>query len=222
MLKKLLSLVCIAARIVIVLYPTVKDRYEMYEQQQILAQWEHDLQRLNDIAPEPEATADIRLPLAVETGAPAAAEEEKPAEPQPQDSRLKNVEGVLKIDKINLNLPILTDATVKNLQLSVASIANTGKPGEIGNYAIAGHRNLTYGKNFNRLDELSVGDVIEVDTKTRQYRYQVEEKQYVLPEEVWVLEGNGKDRNIVLVTCHPIDTGTHRLIVKGKLLENKG
>ena len=55
------------------------------------------------------------------------------------------------------------------MSLSLASIAKTGKAGAIGNYAIAGHRNLTYGKNFNRLDELAVGDLIEVDTGEKQY-----------------------------------------------------
>ena len=108
----------------------------------------------------------------------------------------KNMEGILFIDKINLKVPNSTNATQANMKVSVASITNTGRPGAVGNYAIAGHRNLTYGKNFNRLDEVDIGDLITVDTGTKQYVYKVGEKLYVLPEEVWVLNGNGKDRRL--------------------------
>ena len=131
------------------------------------------------------------------------------------------MEGILLIDKINLKIPILTNATQANMKVSVASITNTGRPGAVGNYAIAGHRNLTYGKNFNRLDEVDIGDLITVDTGTKQYVYKVGEKLYVLPEEVWVLNGNGKDREITLITCHPMENPTHRIAIKGKLIETK-
>ena len=101
------------------------------------------------------------------------------------------MEGVLSIDKIDLKLPILTDATMDNMKISVASIANTGKAGAIGNYAIAGHRNLTYGKNFNRLDEVTPGDLIGVDTGSKKFVYRVEEKIDVLPTDVWGVAEHG-------------------------------
>ncbi|WP_261807959.1 class D sortase [Paenibacillus sp. N3.4] len=217
-------MVCIILGIVILLYPTVSDRYESYQQQKILKQWQENLQHIDQAASELESATEI-------VSSPTYGDESKSnnqlkplsAEPTATPSPIpqKNIEGVLIIDKINLKLPILTDATVDNMKLSVASIAHTGKVGAIGNYAIAGHRNLTYGKNFNRLDEVVVGDIIEVDTGSKKYMYKVEDKLYVLPEDVWVLKGNGKDQEITLITCHPMENPTQRIVVKGKLIENK-
>lgn len=227
-LQKTISVLCIVVGIGVMAYPTVNDRYESYKQQQILKQWQESLQHIDQADSEPDTVINT-TPSPVPLRAEASEAEPKPLklEPTPMPTPTpvslslgqKNVEGILIIDKINLKLPILKDATVANLKLSVASIANTGKAGKIGNYAIAGHRNLTYGKNFNRLDEMTEGDIIEVDTGSKQYRYKVESKQYVLPEEVWVLKGNGKDREITLITCHPMENPTHRIIVKGKLIE---
>jgi sortase A len=168
-----------------------------------LQQWQENLQHIDQAPPETDTAIDvIPSPIPAE-GTPLNNQliplsAEQPATPTPLMQ--KNMEGILIIDKINLKLPILTDATVNNLKLSTASIANPGKVGAVGNYAIAGHRNLTYGKNFNRLDEVTVGDLIEVDTGSKKYSYKVQDKLYVLPEEVWVLKGNGKDQEITLIS----------------------
>ncbi|MBP1967231.1 class D sortase [Paenibacillus aceris] len=164
------------------------------------------------------------IPSAVPAAALQTSQPSKAQQATPKTTPIlpKNIEGVLLIKKINLKLPILTDATVENLKVSIASMAHTGKPGELGNYAIAGHRNLTYGKNFNRLDEVELGDVIQVDTGSKLFDYIVDGKEYVLPTDVSVLKGNGKDREITLITCDPMVNPTHRLIVKAKMVESTG
>ncbi|NOV02391.1 class D sortase [Paenibacillus planticolens] len=240
MIKKTLSISFILLGIMVFLYPSINDRYESYRQQRILEQWQENMQAMDQVAAEEMETVNTAGPAdtgaevdpgnmtdAVSSAAPAASLQTSqplntPAAPKPTPMMPKNLEGVLVIKKINLKLPILTDATAENLKVSLASIANTGKPGELGNYAIAGHRNLTYGKNFNRLDEVDIGDVIQVDTGSKQFDYIVEDKEYVLPTDVSVLKGNGKDREITLVTCHPMVNPTQRLIVKGKIVESKG
>lgn len=143
-------------------------------------------------------------------------EEEKAAK-QREEYIQKHMEGMLIIDKIEFRQPILKGATQNNLNISVASVENTGKAGEIGNYAVAGHRNRSYGRNFNRLEEVETGDTIVVDSGEAQFEYVVTEKLYVYPEEVWVLYSNKKDKEITLITCHPMKNPTHRLIIKGKI-----
>ncbi|MGO4270788.1 class D sortase [Paenibacillus sp. TAF58] len=217
-----LSLVFILAGVIVLLYPTLNDRYESYQQQKIMKQWQDNLKYMDQAVDQEETESSPALtPLSGGVldvqPQPLAAE----AISTPVIEMPKNMEGVLLIDKINLKIPILTNATQANMKVSVASIANTGRPGAVGNYAIAGHRNLTYGKNFNRLDEVDVGDLIKVDTGAKQYVYKVEKKLYVLPEEVWVLNGNDKDREITLITCHPMENPTHRIAIKGKLIETK-
>lgn len=231
-IRKKLSLLIIVLGIIIFLYPTLNDRYESYQQNKILKQWQENLQDMDQTGSDIEEETDAGL--VVPSSSPAVEALPTSSQPSSQPSPLavkttprpvtlpqKNIEGVLTIDKIDLKLPILTDATVNNLKISVASIAKTGKAGAVGNYAIAGHRNLTYGKNFNRLDEVTEGDFIEVNTGSKTYIYKVVDKQYVLPEDVWVLKGNGKDREITLITCHPMENPTHRIAIKGIMVQSK-
>ncbi|MFB6365383.1 class D sortase [Paenibacillus elgii] len=227
MIKRTLPILCIFLGIAIFLYPAINDRYESYQQQQMMNQWAETLKRIDQAADTTDSNQQTLNLVPVSAVAAAAPADNQPqssnAEPEtvPDPLQGKPIEGVLTIEKIKLKLPIITDATVNNLKFSVASIAGTGKAGAVGNYAIAGHRNFTYGKNFNRLDEVDKGDIVEVDTGKQQYRYEVQEKLYVLPEDVWVLKGNGKDKEITLITCHPMENPTHRIIVKGKLIENQ-
>lgn len=199
----------VVAGVLILLFPYVSEKYHDYKQEQMLNEWADSFQRIEQIPDTEEADLVDQV--------------------QPEEPGVKNREaastgndttdGILMIDKIGLKLPILEGATQHNLRTTVASITNTGLPGEVGNYAIAGHRNYTYGRNFNRLNELQVDDRIGVNTGQKQFEYAVTEKLLVKPDEVWVLEPNGKDKEITLVTCHPVVNPTHRLIIKGKMIE---
>lgn len=223
---KIVSALLICIGITILCYPKFTEAYQDYQQQKLVKEWQSSLQNIdngddfseqNDKAEIPESTS-IDVELSDELQAVTDDSEAK-EQAKPDFSSYKNMEGILTIGKIDLLLPILHGATDKNMKTTVASIENTGKAGEIGNYAIAGHRNFTYGRNFNRLDEIEEGDKIKVDNGNSQLEYIVTEKLYVLPEEVWVLEGNDKDKEITLITCHPMVDPTHRLIIKGKIIK---
>lgn len=125
----------------------------------------------------------------------------------------KDVLGILKIKKINLTLPILDGTTLLNMKSGAAKIKGTTSIGQIGNTGIAAHRSYTYGRNFNRLDELEAGDEIQIVTANATYNYVVYEKLIVRPDDLSVLNRNNKDKILTLITCHPIRIATHRLII---------
>lgn len=129
------------------------------------------------------------------------------------------VEAVLTIPKIDLKMPVISDATLGHLDVSPSSIIGTGTPWDGGNYAIAGHRSRTYGRHFNRLDELEIGDSVQItDVNGNQYAYTVYEKEVVDETDLSVLQNEGFDE-VTLITCHPITEvhPTTRLIVKARL-----
>lgn len=128
--------------------------------------------------------------------------------------------GVLEIPKINVNVAILEGTDDRALRYTVGYYPQTAKPGEKGNMVLLGHRNYVYGKFFNKLDKLEVGDSIIVKRDTYTYTYKVTESFVVAPEDVWVLNQTS-DAQITMITCTPIGTYTHRLIVKGVLAEDK-
>lgn len=203
----------IAAGLFLLFYPKLTEMLENSQQLKLAQEWQSSFQNIDmhdDAADSSKETHQVRydafsVPQVKPLAAAASAAEGK-------------VEGMLEIDRIGLKLPILYGATKQNMKTTLASIENTGMPGKIGNYAIAGHRNRTYGRNFNRLDELQTGDKIEVETGSWRFEYTVTEKLIVKPEDVWVLESDGKDEEITLVTCHPMVNPTHRLIIKGKII----
>ena len=52
------------------------------------------------------------------------------------------------------------------------------------------------------------------------YDYKVVDSLIVEPTEVNVLDQPTDKKEVTLITCHPLYTGTHRLIIKGELIEN--
>ncbi|TCZ76591.1 class D sortase [Paenibacillus albiflavus] len=222
MKMKMIAGTLILIGIMILVFPKASELYYDYQQQKLVKEWQNSLLQIDNGDDHVDNDAqDTGQSSAMGTDELTRTTSEIEATPtaKPDFSSYKNMEGILSIEKIDLMLPILHGATDINMKTTVASIENTGKAGELGNYAIAGHRNFTYGRNFNRLDEMEVGDKIDVDNGDHQFTYTVTEKLYVKPEEVWVLEGNKKDKEITLVTCHPMVDPTHRLIVKGKIID---
>ncbi len=123
----------------------------------------------------------------------------------------------LVIPKIGVNARVVEGVTLADLRKGPGHFPGTAGPGQIGNYAIAGHRNIN-GSRFMFLPRLSIGDQILVYVGQKVYRYRVFEMRTVLPEEMWVTEPiPGKPATIMLLTCIPVPNPTHRFIVFGEL-----
>jgi sortase A len=209
MIKKIFSAFIFCIGLVLILYPKAMELYENEQQKELTQAWQESLSTLN--RPEP-----IEEPRVVQDNIPTEEEQRK----QRRAAYIQeHLEGMLIIEKIQLNLPILKGASERNLSISLASLEHTGQVGEIGNYVIAGHRSHTYGRLFNRLNEVEVGDLLEIDNGKNKYRYIVSEKLYVKPDAIGVLTPKKGEREITLITCHPMINPTQRLILKGKLLE---
>lgn len=130
------------------------------------------------------------------------------------------VMGKVIIHSINLDLLLLEGESEANLKLGACHMQGTAYPGEWGNCAIAGHRNYTFGSMFNRLDDVKIDDKISIEMNGATYDYKVVESLIVEPTQVNVLDQPTDKKEITLITCHPLYTGTHRLIVKGELIES--
>lgn len=76
------------------------------------------------------------------------------------NNRIPFVIGMIRIDKINLNYPILSESNYDLLKISLCRFAGP-MPNEIGNLCIAGHNYVDY-KLFSRLHELENGDKIDI------------------------------------------------------------
>ncbi|MFD8062943.1 class E sortase [Streptomyces cyaneofuscatus] len=97
-----------------------------------------------------------------------------------------------------------------------------------GNFAVAGHRN-THGEPFRYVNKLTPGDPIVVETRDAYYTYEMTSVlPSTVPSNISVIEpipvGSGftkPGRYITLTTCTPEFTSTYRLIVWGKMVDER-
>ena len=213
MMRKVMAVVLIVAGVLLISYPKIKETYYIIQQEKMMRLWEDamtELTQYEDMAHNESTVEDENM-------SKKSAEAERKIR---EEYIAEHMEGLLRIEKINLKMPILTGITKKNLSISAASIEGTGSPGEPGNYCIAAHRGRTFGRQFNRLDELVKGDIIEVSSKGTKYKYEVTEKLMVKAEDTWALMPKGKESLISLITCDYSTEPWSRLIIKGRLIED--
>jgi sortase A len=87
-------------------------------------------------------------------------------------------------------VPILSGTQPDVLSRGLGHYRSTAMPGEVGNFAVAGHR-VTHGQPFARLLELDRGDEIVVETRTAIYSYVLDvapRDLTVKPSDAWVLD----------------------------------
>ncbi|MFJ1615605.1 class E sortase [Streptomyces sp. NPDC088249] len=97
-----------------------------------------------------------------------------------------------------------------------------------GNFALAGHRN-THGEPFRYINRLRPGDLIVVETQDAYYTYEATKTlPQTSPSNVSVIGAvppgsgfTGPGRYITLTTCTPEFTSTYRLIVWGKMVDER-
>jgi sortase A len=129
--------------------------------------------------------------------------------------RFKPPMAILRISKVNLEVPVLEGTDDLTLNRGVGHIPGTGLPGEEGNIAIAGHRDGF----FRVLKDIGPGDLIEIMTANRMDIYTVDQIVLTVPNDVSVLLPRPRP-SLTLVTCYPfyfIGSAPKRYIVEASL-----
>ncbi|MEU0740143.1 class E sortase [Streptomyces sp. NPDC006134] len=144
--------------------------------------------------------------------------------------------ALLHIPKLDVVVPIAEGVSSKGV-LDRGMVGHYGGSGPLktampedktGNFGLAGHRN-THGEPFRYINRLSPGDAIVVETQDKYFVYKMASMLPVTsPANVSVLDpiprGSGftqPGRYITLTTCTPEFTSKYRLIVWGKMVEER-
>ncbi len=130
--------------------------------------------------------------------------------------------GYVQISAIGVNLPVYHSVDEGVLQIAVGHIPGSSLPvgGERVHSILSGHRGLPSAKLFSDLDQMQEGDVFTVTVLDETITYMVDQIRIVLPEETDELAiQSGKDY-CTLVTCTPYGINTHRMLVRGRRIEN--
>ncbi|WP_256206707.1 class E sortase [Nocardioides luteus] len=134
-------------------------------------------------------------------------------------------------------IPVLEGTSDRALGAGFGHFDGTAGPGEVGNFALAGHR-ITHGEPLRNLPELREGDKIRVLTREMTYVYALtsDGDDLVVPfASVWVTdplpdnpEPGGVEpaqkkgqRLITLTTCSELFHTDNRMIAFGRLVAEK-
>lgn len=138
--------------------------------------------------------------------------------------------GLLRVPRFgeNFEVPILPTFSRSDLAKGVGAYEDGAMPGEIGNFAVAGHR-VTHGEPFRDFLKLRKGDEVYVETRTHIYTYVLREngdKRTLDFTQGWVLLPNPIARNfmpekpiLTLLTCSELFHTRNRNIVFGDLTD---
>ncbi len=144
---------------------------------------------------------------------------------QPKHVKLGDAFAIVRIPRFGEKFarPLYEGTTRDVLARGIGHYTGTAMPGEIGNFAMAGHR-TTYGKPFNRIAELANGDVVLVETKDTWYVYRVSSHEIVPPTQVSVVlpvpnqpGAEPTEKILTMTSCHPEFSARQRYIVHATL-----
>ncbi|MHB9860427.1 class E sortase [Streptomyces sp. YIM S03343] len=118
------------------------------------------------------------------------------------------------------NKPVLEGTGTDVLQKGLAHYSRTARLGQLGNFAVAGHRR-TYGDPFKDFPKLRRGDAVVLTDGTTWFTYRIDKGPYkTVPTDVAVIDPvprtsgySGAGRYLTLTTCDPEWGHSHRLIV---------
>lgn len=130
--------------------------------------------------------------------------------------------GYITIEKIKVQLPIYHGTSDTVLNSAVGHVEGSSLPvgGKSTHAVLSAHRGLPSAKLFTNLDKLVNGDIFTIRILDKTFTYQVDQILIVLPHETDNLNIVPGEDYCTLVTCTPYGINTHRMLVRGKRIEN--
>lgn len=130
--------------------------------------------------------------------------------------------GYLSIDKIRVEIPIYHGTSNETLNSFAGHIEGTSLPiGGKGTHSVlSAHRGLPSAKLFSDLDRLELGDTFKITVLDEVLTYEVDKISIVKPNNSKELKIDKNNDYVTLLTCTPYGINTHRLLVRGKRVDN--
>ncbi|GAA4568222.1 hypothetical protein GCM10023176_22160 [Micromonospora coerulea] len=126
----------------------------------------------------------------------------------------------LYIPKLDKHWVVVEGVTPDDIRYAPGHYPKSALPGEVGNFAVAGHRIRA---TFWRLDELRTGDDIVVEGKNEWFIYKVYRSHIVKPYQVEVVapvpmkpDAKPTEKLLTLTTCNPKFDNYQRLIIHAR------
>ncbi len=222
-LSTVILVVILLAGVCILLYPSVSDWWNSMHATRAIAGYVTAVEDLSGEEKERMLEAARRYNAALTDGVDYDLTEEEYAEYLSLlDIGGTGIMGYVQISAIGVNLPVYHSVDEAVLQIAVGHIPGSSLPvgGERSHSVLSGHRGLPSAKLFSDLDQMQEGDVFTLNVMDQTITYMVDQIRIVLPEETDDLAIQAGKDYCTLVTCTPYGINTHRMLVRGRRIEN--
>lgn len=108
------------------------------------------------------------------------------------------------------------------MNTAVGHLEGTSLPvgGQNNHSVLSAHRGLPSARLFTDLNKLELGDIFEITILDKKLTYQVDNIVVIEPNDIENLKIIDGEDYVTLLTCTPYGLNTHRLLVRGKRVEN--
>lgn len=223
LVEMILSLILFAG-LCLLLYPTVSNWWNSLHQSRAIATYVEEVETTSEEEKQAmlNAAYDYNDRLRQRASSFILSEEEMAEYEFNLNIGGSGVMGFIQIPSIGVNLPIYHGTEEAVLQIGVGHITGSSLPvgGKGTHCLLSGHRGLPSAKLFTDLDQLKEGDTFIITVLDHVLTYQVDQIRIVLPEEVDQLSIVEGEDYCTLITCTPYGINTHRILVRGRRIEN--
>ena len=224
---RLFTLILVGAMVVgicLLAYPTFADYWNSFHQSRAIMSYAESVANMNtdEYAKLLEAAQAYNAVLAGKGINWNLTDEERKTYEEQLNFDGSGVMGYIKIQKIDVMLPVYHGTEENVLQTSIGHLEQSSLPvgGETAHSMLSGHRGLPSARLFTDLDKLREGDTFTLTILNETLTYEVDHIWIVEPTDLSHLQIEGGKDLCTLITCTPYGINTHRLLVRAHRIEN--
>lgn len=208
----------------LLLYPTVSDYWNSLRQSAAITGYSEQVAALDEerYAQLWQAAQEYNAELAEHPINYLASEEQTEKYNELLNIGGNGVMSYIEIPIINCSVPIYHGTSDEVLQVAIGHLDWSSLPigGESTHCVVSGHRGLPSARLFTDLDKMVIGDIFMLRTLDEVLTYEVDQIRIVEPHETQDMEIQRGEDYCTLVTCTPYGINSHRLLVRGRRIEN--
>lgn len=208
----------------LLLYPTVSDYWNSMHQSMAISSYSDQVQNLDAEMYEAlwEEAREYNRELLGKENPYLVTEEQRQRYHSLLNFGGTGIMGYIEIPTIGVTIPIYHGTEEKVLQIAIGHLEWTSLPtgGESTHCVVSGHRGLPSAKLFTDLDKLVEGDLFLLQILDETLTYQIDQILIVEPDVTDALLIEPGQDYCTLVTCTPYGVNSHRMLVRGKRVEN--
>ena len=224
---RLFTIILVAALFIglfLLAYPSFADYWNSFHQSRAVMSYAENVANMNmeEYARILDEARIYNAELAERGISWKLSDEEREAYMSQLDIGGNGIMGYIKIQKIDVMLPIYHGIDESTLQTSIGHLEESSLPvGGMNTHSmLSGHRGLPSARLFTDLDKLREGDTFTMTILNETLTYEVDHIWIVEPSDMSHLTiEDGKDY-CTLITCTPYGINTHRLLVRAHRIDN--